>query len=596
VRNFFEGTGWVAAGVPGEIVEKAMGEKKEAVVGTGVQKWPGSSGQVDTEHWVPIEWISSLKELTQHINLHFLLMPVLLGFAMLFLMMSSITDWVRRMRGQGAVAAGGPGAVALQAPGATKPALHEWSKLAIFAVTSFRFYTGFLSATWMPYLLAMEGHQLMGERQSVFMGSAKLIYGMTIMLNPMFGLVGDQLAVVSHWSGRRLFVLVGVGSAGLGIYGCVVAAQLESTPWYLVATVLWMLGEAMADVTTEAVVPELIPRSQYEVASAIRAQNFLLGGLVGYVALIVFRSFHYSWIYYGYLIVMLVCAFLTLSFIDAGDLAGQQRDRDEEVSLSAFLTQAYYMPSRIQGGFPKACLCMFVFSSGSAPMFFLLLMVRDIVGIKDPTDLQIQFSAISIVFFISAAASTVLGAILAGPSSGTTSSDTTQGANATEAEEQDTQRRAERDQIRSRWWLMVMSTLCFAMVITIIPFLGLISGLHNRTVGFYIFAIAFGFGFGSVYARFQECTWSLLPKGIDVANAMGWAAMCKNAGIGLGNFFVGFILDYFRDGPKAYSLPGYFVMCAFCCFVVFLTAFLAHQIGNQVLKDHDSKLPALAQQ
>merc|ERR1719215_1807749 len=152
-----------------------------------------------------------------------------------------------------------------------EPKLQTWSKVGILCLTSYRFYTGFLSATWMPYLLAMEGRALLGPKQSFFMGTAKLIYGMSIMMNPMFGLVGDQMALVSHWSGRRLFILVGVAAGGLGIYGCMVAAQIGSVSWYLAAVVLWMLGEAMADVTTETLVPELLPRSQYVVGATLRA-------------------------------------------------------------------------------------------------------------------------------------------------------------------------------------------------------------------------------------------------------------------------------------------------------------------------------------
>lgn len=38
-------------------------------------------------------------------------------------------------------------------------------------------------------------------------------------------------------------------------------------------------------------------------------------------------------------------------------------------------------------------------------MFFLLLMVRDIIGIKDQLQLQSHFSALSIVLFISTAIS-----------------------------------------------------------------------------------------------------------------------------------------------------------------------------------------------
>ena len=114
----------------------------------------------------------------------------------------------------------------------------------------------------------------------------------------MFGPFGGQMASISCWSGRQFFVLA------LGVYGCIVAAQLGTPHWYLVATVLWMLGETMVDMTTETLVPELVPRSQFDLAGSTRALSFLLGALSGYAALIVFRNFHYSWLHYGYLIVM----------------------------------------------------------------------------------------------------------------------------------------------------------------------------------------------------------------------------------------------------------------------------------------------------
>jgi len=61
----------------------------------------------------------------------------------------------------------------------------------------------------------MEGENLWAEKQSLFMGIAKLIYGATILLNPLFGLVGDQAVALSHCVGRRLFVRVGVSVADI---------------------------------------------------------------------------------------------------------------------------------------------------------------------------------------------------------------------------------------------------------------------------------------------------------------------------------------------------------------------------------------------
>lgn len=540
----------------------------------------------------------------RNVSTPMVVVPVLLGFAMLLLMLLSFCDCGHRSKGDLARSPRQPGH-----HGAFGGELRPWSMLGIMALTSYRFYTGFLSATWMPYLLAMEGQQLMEERQSFFMGSAKLIYGMSILMNPMFGLVGDEMAILSHWSGRRLFIFVGVGASGLGIYGCLVAASIQSVQWYFVGIILWMLGEAMADVTTETLVPELLPREQYEISGAIRALNFLLGGLVGYAALILFRSVHYSWLYYGYLIVMIICAFLTLCLINTEDIAhakSHEEPRQRETSIGALIRKAYYMPSHIEGGFPTACLCLFVFSLGSAPMFFLLLMVRDIIGITAPQDVQLQFAIISIIFFVSAAVASVVGAVAAGrseeaqqpaPGARGVTADFGEvagpeaaagGAGAPPGVPRAERRLQEREALVQRWRLMVAATVTFGIVCLVIPVVGLVPGTPHRIDLFYLVAVAFGSAFGSVYARFQECTWSILPPKVDIANAMGFAAMCKLAGVGLGNFFAGIILDYYAKDKETYRLTGYGIMCVSCASVVFVSAALARRVGQRALASHDA--------
>jgi len=89
-----------------------------------------------------------------------------------------------------------------------------------------------------------------------------------------------------------------------------------------------------------------------------------------------------------------------------------------------------------------------------------------------------------------------------------------------------------------------------------------------------VIAGVMGATFGSVYSRFQDCTWQLLPPQADVANAMGFATMCKLLGAGVGNFIAGVILSYFtrepstihltRDGGvmESYKVSGYIIMCA----------------------------------
>merc|ERR1719410_2653302 len=145
----------------------------------------------------------------------------------------------------------------------------------------------------------------------------------------------------------------------------------------------------------------------------------------------------------------------------------------------------------------------------------------------------------------------------------------------------------QREQLVLRWRMMVIATLFFGGVAFAMPFVGLLPNITIRTVSFYIIAILFGGAFGSVYSRFQECTWSILPQGIDVANAMGFAAMCKLAGVGVGNFLAGIILDV----CNTYSLvlSGYFIMCTFCSVVVMMSAKLAHEVSVTALKALEAK-------
>eukprot|EP00927_Polykrikos_kofoidii_P078301 TRINITY_DN75143_c0_g1_i1.p1 TRINITY_DN75143_c0_g1~~TRINITY_DN75143_c0_g1_i1.p1 ORF type:complete len:603 (-),score=84.27 TRINITY_DN75143_c0_g1_i1:50-1858(-) len=469
----------------------------------------------------------------------------------------------------------------------------QWSLLGIMCLTSFRFYTGFLSATWMPYLLAMEGEMLVGERQAIFMGTSKLIYGMSILLNPVFGLLGDRLNMGSRWSGRRMFVILGVGCSSLGIYGCIVGSEVSRTDWYLIGTVLWMVGEAMADVTTETLVPELVFPEQHGIASAIRGLNFLLGGIAGYTLLITFRDIHYSWLYYGYLVIMFVCALMSLCAIGFDDEAKASSDNNtpNDLGMAELLSKSYIQPARLPGGFPLASLAVFVFSLGSAPMFFLLLMVRDVIGITDRSNQQYHFGFISMIFFLGAAATSVL---LASKSS----NDQAGG----QGRQDDSHGMVESKlpppkekvmmQIRST---MLTGAFLFGVVEMLIPAVAIFPTVELRTVVFYLLATAFGVSFGCVYCKFQECTWLLLPDGADVANSMGFAAMSKLAGVGLGNFCLGGVLDVYAKKGGGHDFGGHVALCFLSGSFVMLSVYLISLFGPWAVVKSDDHAGAQAQ-
>ena len=69
----------------------------------------------------------------------------------------------------------------------------------------------------MPFLMAKEGAVVWPNKQAVFMGVGKLIYGTSILLNPVFGSITDQAVATSHWGGRRLWLLIGITISAVGI-------------------------------------------------------------------------------------------------------------------------------------------------------------------------------------------------------------------------------------------------------------------------------------------------------------------------------------------------------------------------------------------
>jgi len=461
------------------------------------------------------------------------------------------------------------------------------SMATILGLTFYRLYTGFLSATWLPYLLAMEGAELWRDNQALFMGIAKLIYGLSILMTPLFGLLGDKLALHSHALGRRLFVRAGIIVAGIGIFVCHWSAQTAPRQpghfsLFMLGILIWRLGEGLNDVTTEAICPEMLPSSQYEISSAIRASMFLVGGLLGYVMVMLMVYMPYYWLYHGYLIMMFVCGIPPLLAINSARDVPKNKTRGAGrtgQSLLASCVEAYVKPSQYEGGFPCACACIFLFSCGSAPMFFLLLMLRDLVGIDEQVRLQRHFSLISIDFFLSAAVAAALNALAAPkkPANG---------------------ERAAATEIRATSFkLTAVAVISFGIVCILMPFVHFFPHKANRAQAFYFLAALMGATFGSVYARFQDCTWQLLPPNVEFANAMGYSTMWKLLGAGLGNFLAGLVLDLFQEKNQlaadashhntnliAYKIGGYMAVCFGSAFLAFVTGALVLTIPGKAEK------------
>eukprot|EP00811_Abedinium_folium_P032571 NODE_5605_length_1753_cov_6.674047.p1 GENE.NODE_5605_length_1753_cov_6.674047~~NODE_5605_length_1753_cov_6.674047.p1 ORF type:complete len:531 (+),score=160.56 NODE_5605_length_1753_cov_6.674047:236-1594(+) len=430
----------------------------------------------------------------------------------------------------------------------------------------------------MPYLLAMEGEFLWHEQQALFMGVAKLIFGLSIALNPLFGLIGDHATVLlTHGLGRRLFIRVGVVIASLGIFICIGASSGRNFQMFIFGIVVWRIGEALNDVTTDALCPELLPPEQFALASSVKSAGFLVGGVAAYGMLIVLRGVHYSWLYYCYLFGMYICSIPPLLLLDREVPVNREMDPFIMSAISAYLT-----PARLRGGFPHACLAVFIFTCGTAPMFFFILMVRDLVGITETSMLQVHFSCASITFFLAAAAA----ALLCRQENDRAGND----EQMTEAERLEALEASMSVRINGiKHWLTL-----FAICLLSVPVLSIAETFVHfkilRIEVFYLFTISSGLAFGTVFARFQDALWGALPPDCCIANAMGFSAMCRLAGIGVGNFVAGMILDVYKTGyseeamtaSNAYKHRGYSIMCATSAAAVLVARYLAGNLPEIV--------------
>eukprot|EP00812_Abedinium_dasypus_P003077 NODE_1378_length_1161_cov_273.343580.p1 GENE.NODE_1378_length_1161_cov_273.343580~~NODE_1378_length_1161_cov_273.343580.p1 ORF type:complete len:288 (+),score=77.72 NODE_1378_length_1161_cov_273.343580:3-866(+) len=241
--------------------------------------------------------------------------------------------------------------------------------------------------------------------------------------------------------------------------------------------------------------------------------------------------------------------------------------------LPTSVIRAYITPALL-GGFSRACLALFTFSCGTAPMFVFIFMVRDLVGITDPVWLQVHFSSSSIMFCLLAAASALVTGLTPSGAPG-------------RLEVREVSARRLLDDIEP--WLAM-----FSATLLLIPISCLVDAYTNvhmlRIEVFYFFAAILGVAFGVVFARFQDGLWRLLPPDCCVANAIGFSATCRLAGIGIGNFFASMMLGIFKASCTieaeevqpvaayaAHKACGYSVVCLTSAALVMLSR---HLVGG----------------
>mmetsp|Transcript_50079 Transcript_50079/g.79938 ORF Transcript_50079/g.79938 Transcript_50079/m.79938 type:complete len:533 (+) Transcript_50079:36-1634(+) len=436
-----------------------------------------------------------------------------------------------------------------------------------------------------PQKMPMEGVMSSPSPSQSPTNSPGLGAGGTMLLNPVLGLFGDFLVLHSHGLGRRMFLRTGVIMAAVGILICMLSDAHHNFYWFMVGILLWRLGECMNDVTMEALAPEMIPSTQYAMAGSVKGALFLLGGVLGYVLLMFTVKLHFSWLYAAYLVMMLVCSMPALFLLrESSHVRRSSQSRLHFKPGFDYLTYAYLAPARLPGGFSLACLSVFVFALGTAPMFFLLLVVRDLVGIQSQVLQQREFSYLSVTFFIFA----VVAAVFSGD-----------GGRQPGRDGRIHHTLEDESQLHARARKLILAVVGFGIVAIAMPFMTLLPSPETRMVYFYGIAIAMGFCFGAAYTRFQDITWSLIPEDAEWANVMGFNVMCRNTGVGLGNFLAGVILNMFAmqgytevvsvssermnlEHQAAYESTGYYVMCGASGVAVLISALLAtHSVDQQ---------------
>merc|ERR1719253_75009 len=93
--------------------------------------------------------------------------------------------------------------------------------------------------------------------------------------------------------------------------GCAWASEQKSTYVYLFSTVIWCFGEALAESTTEALVPDLVTGDDWLRAASVRGILFMLGGFCGYGAIILQATMlraNQSVFYMYYLVIIFITA------------------------------------------------------------------------------------------------------------------------------------------------------------------------------------------------------------------------------------------------------------------------------------------------
>merc|ERR1719482_1801691 len=181
---------------------------------------------------------------------------------------------------------------------------------------------------------------------------------------------------------------------------------------------------------------------------------------------------------------------------------------------------------------------------GSAGMMFVLLVLRDLVGVDDPVTQQVHLGLISMALMLTGSITSVIIGFVG------------------------------MDSVQRWWWMGIFITLnCICEVL--VPCAVLAPDVSQRL--YVLYGVACLKGVGGMYNLMQPLTWEAIPdhwkSGTgSVARATAWISVTRSFGIGIGNFAGGFLLDFARavnedqelTGDKKYPPLGYFLLFGYC--------------------------------
>mmetsp|Transcript_94716 Transcript_94716/g.167778 ORF Transcript_94716/g.167778 Transcript_94716/m.167778 type:complete len:483 (-) Transcript_94716:21-1469(-) len=405
-------------------------------------------------------------------------------------------------------------------------------------------FHGMILATFLPYLLLMQGPYMIGSAAS-FMGHTKAVFAAGVLLTPAMGILSDWCVfAVGYIPGRRWMLVIGSVLTGTGIWLCQLYCDYRLLTPFLLSVLVMRLGADIFSCVNEAMLVELVPEEQYAAASGLKGAVFFFGTIFAYI-LILFKIDFMS-LYYVYFVTVFLCVLPGVLVLNRYQIVWETSlEVWREYSFFSMVWDAYRSPVTLDTNFPRVALSIFTFHVGLAPAYMSYLFVQDIAGIKG-RDIEINWCTMSIVSLLAAAISSIVFAVEPGQP------------------QSDTEHKLHLARCVKR--LRIWAFVCMVGV-NLTPCIGLIgdsgSLLLLRAALLYTLMVFTMSCYAVVKAYFQEVAWLNLPEGTNTANTMGFFVACIVTGIGLGSMISGLILERFSVSSSSYALSGYFVVAAF---------------------------------